>query len=108
MTKYVQLPPMIDAIQWDGTIEGAEKVRDFLNQFRGRRVSLNVNAELGVQDDNEVYITLHIEGEGRQSPMRPKHWAVVHENGDFEVVHEKDFARHYALAPMFNGKDEED
>lgn len=97
MTKYVQLPPVVDAMQWDGTLDGAQVIRGFLSGFRSRLVTVNVAVEYGPSDDGQPYTTLKIEQEGRMPDMRPNWWVIVQENGDFEIVREDDFPRFYGI-----------
>lgn len=94
--KYTRNPPEVDAVQWDGTVKGAEAIREFIMTFLGRAANLTVTTE--IQNDGLIWTNLAMDRIVTRDagPMREGYWLLHHEGGAFEIYSNDLFRKHYS------------
>lgn len=87
MTTYVEKPLEYEVKQWDGTIEGAREVAEFVD---------------GTEAVSQVHIAgehalLYLEGGGRQ--ILKGHWVLKSADGRIHIVSDERFQERYWQVP---------
>ncbi len=97
MTKFVRNPPEIDAIQWDGTMDGVLDIQVFLSPFFARGVIVTLNVEFDQSRTALCVLTLDRSVlRDLNRPIRQGEWLVREDNGIFEIYPDDAFKIHYS------------
>lgn len=89
MPKFIQKPPIVEAVQWDGSVDNVEEISSFLHQH-GFRSGLTVRVDVeGCAVSARIEFNQHFE-----RPMRPQDW-MVFLNGNMSIEYDDIFRRDY-------------
>lgn len=82
--EFYEKPPRVNALQWDGTYEGAKEIDEFLAQQRNHRNSLRIVRDVSVRAS---FVTVeHLEIREYQDSSLDSAYSVLRCPTDFWVV----------------------
>lgn len=99
MGKYEEKPPVVEALQWDGTPKGAA---DLLELLARREIRMGFKLWTSYDPGEISYSRIefqrplgYLRSENEPTIMHERDWLVVHHNGRFEIMTKDEFEHKY-------------
>jgi hypothetical protein len=100
MAKYVTKPPVVDAVRWDGSVEGLDELRAFIRGDEHPYAEFKWTIDGLFKDDvTQSKLLLEslpmIEGRNAYKTMYAGDFLIRDENGNYAILDETLFNRRY-------------
>jgi hypothetical protein len=101
MSKFEKKAPIVDAFCWDGTIDGAKQLVEWLHRDTNLKTDVTMRTEvymaaLGSAQQGSAMTSSWLElDRGPKERMQPGDWIVSEDNGVVRPLDSRIFARDY-------------
>lgn len=105
MPEYVQNPPKVEAVQWDGTLEGAKVIQEMLRESGRTRLSFTLKIYFEPDrpgwyhrdylEFEEAFLGLETRGT-ETARFYSKYWLVRFPDGKLEAISDERFERDFS------------